>query len=86
MILVGYRHGLLAAELVSLELSQVDFATGIMHVGRVKQGSPSVHPIRGDELRPPEVQRDSAASPYVFVSERGAPFFILHHCRIRSSR
>ena len=41
MILVAYRHGLRAAELVSLEWAQVDFATGTMHVRRVKQGSPS---------------------------------------------
>ena len=32
MILVAYRHGLRAAELVSLEWAQVDFATGTMHV------------------------------------------------------
>ena len=37
MILVAYRHGLRAAELVSLEWAQVDFATGTMHVRRVKQ-------------------------------------------------
>src|SRR6185312_5952865 len=51
MVLVAYRHGLRAAELVSLEWSQVDFASGNLHVARVKNGSPSVHPVRGDELR-----------------------------------
>jgi integrase len=75
IILVAYRHGLRAAELCQLEWSQVDFAASALHVRRVKQGSPSVHPIRGDELRAlRRLQREGSASPYVFVSERGAPF------------
>ena len=75
MILVAYRHGLRASELVGLEWSQVDFAGGNLHVSRVKNGSPSVHPIQGDELRAlRKLQRESATSRYVFVSERGSPF------------
>ena len=75
MILVAYRHGLRASELVGLEWSQVDFATGSLHVTRVKNGSPSVHPIRGDEMRAlRKLQRENTASPLVFVSERGSPF------------
>jgi type 1 fimbriae regulatory protein FimB/type 1 fimbriae regulatory protein FimE len=51
MILVAYRHGLRASELADLRWDQVDFATATLHVRRVKQGSPSTHPILGDELR-----------------------------------
>ena len=51
MLLVAYRHGLRASELVDLRWDQVDFRTATMHVRRVKQGTPSTHPIRGDELR-----------------------------------
>src|SRR5262245_29700671 len=51
MILVAYRHGLRASELVDLRWDQVDFASGTLHVNRLKQGVPSTHPIRGDELR-----------------------------------
>ena len=51
MILVAYRHGLRAAELTDLRRDQIDFATATLHVRRVKQGSPSTHPILGDELR-----------------------------------
>ena len=40
-----------AAELVDLRWDQVDFATATLHVRRVKQGTPSTHPILGDELR-----------------------------------
>jgi type 1 fimbriae regulatory protein FimB/type 1 fimbriae regulatory protein FimE len=76
MILVAYRHGLRAAELTDLRWDQIDFATATLHVRRVKQGSPSTHPILGDELRMlRRLQREQEPkSPFVFTSERGAPF------------
>ena len=41
---------------------------------RVKNGTPSTHPLTGRELRElRRHQRESAKSPFVFVSERGAP-------------
>ena len=73
MILLGYRHGLRAAELCDLQWSQVELTAGRLHVRRVKSGSPSVHLLRGDEIRAlRRLQRDQAASP-VFSSERGRP-------------
>jgi integrase len=51
MILIGYRHGLRASELCDLQWSQVELATGRLHVRRAKNGSPSVHPMQGDERR-----------------------------------
>src|SRR5262245_7644943 len=51
MILVAFRHGLRASELVDLRWDQVDFRSATLHVRRVKQGTPSTHPILGDELR-----------------------------------
>src|SRR3974377_1952959 len=51
MVLVAYRHGLRASELVDLRWDQVEFKTATLHIRRVKQGSPSTHPILGDELR-----------------------------------
>jgi type 1 fimbriae regulatory protein FimB/type 1 fimbriae regulatory protein FimE len=76
MILVGYRHGLRASELTDLRWDQVDFTAATLHVRRVKQGSPSTHPIRGDELRAlRRLQREQdPKSPFVFTSERGSPF------------
>jgi integrase len=76
MILVTYRHGLRAAELVDLRWDQVDFRTATLHVRRVKQGTPSTHSIVGDELRAlRRLQREQEPkSPFVFTSERGAPF------------
>jgi hypothetical protein len=47
MILIGYRHGLRASELCDLQWSQVELATGRLHVRRAKNGSPSVHPMQG---------------------------------------
>jgi site-specific recombinase XerD len=76
MLLVAYRHGLRVSELVDLRWDQADFRTATLHVRRVKQGTPSTHPILGDELRAlRRLQRDQEPkSPFVFTSERGAPF------------
>jgi type 1 fimbriae regulatory protein FimB/type 1 fimbriae regulatory protein FimE len=76
MILVAYRHGLRASELTDLRWDQVDFGTATLHVRRVKQGSPSTHPILGDELRMlRRLQREQEPkSPFLFTSERGSPF------------
>jgi integrase len=76
MILVTYRHGLRAAEVVDLRWDQIEFRSATLHVRRVKQGTPSTHPILGDELRAfRRLQREQEPkSPFVFTSERGAPF------------
>jgi integrase len=76
MVLVAYRHGLRAAELVDLRWDQIEFGRGMLHVRRVKQGTPSTHPILGDELRDlRRLQREQEPkSAFVFTSERGAPF------------
>ena len=76
MILVAYRHGLRASELVDLRWEQVEFKSGTLHVRRAKKGTPSTHPILGDELRAlRRLQREQEPkSPFVFTSERGAPF------------
>jgi integrase len=75
MVLVAYRHSLRAAEIVDLRWDQVDFKTATLHVRRVKAGTPSTHPILGDELRAlRRLQREQDKSAYVFTSERSAPF------------
>lgn len=76
IILVAYRHGLRAAELVDLRWDQIEFASGTLHVRRVKQGTPSTHPIIGDELRSLRRLRreQEPRSSFVFTSERGSPF------------
>jgi type 1 fimbriae regulatory protein FimB/type 1 fimbriae regulatory protein FimE len=76
MLLVAYRHGLRSSELVDLRWEQIDFAAATLHVRRVKHGTPATHPIVGDELRAlRRLQREQGPrSPFVFTSERGAPF------------
>ena len=51
MILLAYRHGLRASELIDLRWDQVDFNQAVLHVRRVKNGTPATHPITGGELR-----------------------------------
>ena len=51
-------------------------AHGQIHVSRAKNGAPSVHPLSGVELRAlRRLKRDQEpSSPFVFTSERSAPF------------
>src|SRR5882757_11568545 len=75
MILVAYRHGLRAGELVTLRWDAIDFAHGRLHVSRLKGSAESVHPLSGRELRAlRRLKRDQdPASPFMFTSERGSP-------------
>jgi integrase len=53
---------------------RVELAAGRLHVRRSKRGTPSVHPIQGDELRAlRRLQREQPPGPHVFTSERGGP-------------
>jgi integrase len=76
LILIAFRHGLRAVEICDLEWSQVEFGrSASLHVRRVKNGKPSVHPLRGDEIRAlRELRRQSPDSGFVFATERGGPF------------
>jgi integrase len=76
LILVAYRHGLRAVEACQLEWSQVQFGrSASLHVRRAKGGKPSVHPIRGDELRMlTALRKEIVDTDYVFTTERGTPF------------
>jgi len=76
MVLLAYRHGLRVSELVDLRWEQVDLKSAILHVRRVKQGTPATHPLTGDELRAlRRLEREQEPkSPFVFISERSTPF------------
>jgi len=76
-ILVAYRHGLRASELVALRWDDIDLATGRLHVRRAKSGDASVHPISARESRAlRKLLREAPMSPYVFISERHAPLSV----------
>jgi type 1 fimbriae regulatory protein FimB/type 1 fimbriae regulatory protein FimE len=74
LITLAYRHGLRVSELIALRWDMIDLKQGLLHVNRLKNGIPSVHPLRGPELR--ALRRLSGTypgSPYVFVTERNGP-------------
>ena len=74
-ILLAYRHGCAPAS--ALRWDDIDFASGRLHVRRSKGGETAVHPLGGKELRAlRRLQRESAQSVYLFVSERGAPLSV----------
>jgi site-specific recombinase XerD len=75
MILLAYRHGLRASELVELRVADVDLEAATLYCRRRKGSTSSVHPMKADEVRAIErVLRDRASrgTDYVFASERGA--------------
>ncbi len=76
MVLIAFRHGLRASELVDLLWDQVDLEHALLHVRRLKNGSPATHPLTGKELRAlRRLQREQdTKSPFVFIAERGTPF------------
>lgn len=74
LILIMFRHGLRVGEIIALRWDQVDLQQGLLYVHRLKNGTPSTHPLRGIELRAlRRLQRFYPESMYVFVSERQAP-------------
>jgi type 1 fimbriae regulatory protein FimB/type 1 fimbriae regulatory protein FimE len=82
IIMTVSRHGLRASEACDLEWSQIEMGrNAAMHVRRMKGGTPSVHPIRGDEMRVlkavqlEQTNSKHGASAFVFATERkGGPF------------
>jgi type 1 fimbriae regulatory protein FimB/type 1 fimbriae regulatory protein FimE len=74
MILLAYRHGLRASELVDLRWDQIELDAARLHVRRIKRGTPATHPLAGIELRALRKLQRETKSEFVFVSERGAPF------------
>jgi type 1 fimbriae regulatory protein FimB/type 1 fimbriae regulatory protein FimE len=74
MILLAYRHGLRATELCALRWDQVDMGRGLLHVRRIKNGMPSVHPMGGTEIRAlRRLMREQPESRHVFLTERRSP-------------
>jgi len=75
LILIAYRHGLRASELIALRWDQIDLKAGTLHIARLKHGSSSTHPLRGPELRALQAWRreQGDATLYVFTSLRVSP-------------
>ncbi len=74
MLLVAYRHGLRVTELVRLKWESVDFENQQIHVARLKNGKPAVHPLTGAVLRDlRKCKKEADGCGFVFQSERGGP-------------
>src|SRR3712207_6633511 len=78
MILLAYRHGLRASELVGVRWDMLDLEQGTFHVARRKNGRAAVHLLRGSEIRALwRLKRlQVPPSPYVFTSERAGPLSV----------
>ena len=74
-VLVAYRHGLRAAELVTLRWDAIDFAHGRVHVHRVKGsaeiGSSIVRP-RVAGVTPAQARPGPSVAVYLYVRARRA--------------
>jgi integrase len=82
-ILLAYRHGLRASEVVDLMWSDIDFTTSRIHIRRAKGSDDGVHQLGGRELRAlRRLQRESDQSDHVFVSELKAPLSIAGYERM----
>ena len=58
-----------------MQWEQVEFSRNPrLHVVRVKNGTPSVHPLGGDELRALRQLHRKAKTPFVFETERQTGF------------
>jgi integrase len=87
---MAYRHALRASELCALRWDQVDLRAGLLHVRRLKNGTPSTHPLRGPELRALRAWKRSQGDsrPYLFSSLRGGPIArrTVHHVVAQAAR
>lgn len=57
MILMAYRHGLRVSELVNLQWQDIEIESSLIHVFRLKNGKPSVHPLQQDEIEALQAMR-----------------------------
>lgn len=68
------HHGFRMSELAELRWDQIDLKAGLIYIARKKNGTPSTHPLSGDEVRAlRQLRRDWPDGRQVVV-ERGAPF------------
>jgi len=74
-VMLAYRHGLRATELVGLEWWAIDLKGATISIRRAKGGMATQHPLRSIELRLlGKLRRESPETAYVLTSERRTPW------------
>jgi len=81
-ILLAYRHGLRASELVGLRWDDIDWQTSTLHVRRSKGGIGTRQPLAARELRALRRLQREASGVHIFVSERDAPLSVAGYQRM----
>jgi type 1 fimbriae regulatory protein FimB/type 1 fimbriae regulatory protein FimE len=77
LILMAFRHALRVSELVDLRWQQIHLDTATVDIRRAKNGTPGIHGLQGDELRPLRaLRREHPHADFVFLSERKAPLSV----------
>lgn len=78
IITMCYIHGFRASELCTLKLTDVDQASGIIHVNRMKNGLSTIHPLQEREktciedwLKVRGGYLNAAEEPFLFLSRFG---------------
>lgn len=75
IILLSYRHGFRVSELINLKWNQIDLPAARIHIKRLKNSNPGVHPMAADECR--LLKKLSKQQPikttWVFASRTGTP-------------
>jgi type 1 fimbriae regulatory protein FimB/type 1 fimbriae regulatory protein FimE len=72
-ILPAYRHAGRVSEVISWRRDQVDLIQGLLHVNRLKNGTPSVHPLHGPEIRALRQLFREYPNSCIFSTERKGP-------------
>ena len=71
-----YRHGLRASEIGLLQQNDLDLKQGRITINRLKGSLSGVYPMQPDVIKHMRAYlrtRDEGDSPYLFISNRGAP-------------
>ncbi len=78
ILLMLYRHDYRESELCNARLDFIDFDCSQIYIKRMKGSNSFIHPVMGDEMRlikrylRVRKVKNSASSPYLFLSEQGA--------------
>jgi len=74
MIRMAYIHGFRVSELCSLQWTDIDLDSRMMHVRRRKRGLPATHPLQADETKAlRKLAGNNRPHGFVFTTERGTP-------------